>query len=280
MSSLLRIKERMSSYTESERRIADYIIDNKDEVIGESSQVVAKKTDTSPSSVVRFSKRLGYVGFTDLKLAIAADKELPEIDILESIIESNDDVHAMIQKAQHANQNTFLKTYKLLDERRLESSIKALTEADNIFIVGLGGSSIVAQDLYHKLTRINRRCTYSQDFHMFLTGLTFISSQDVCIAFSYSGETFEANLALKQAKDRGATTISITSNPRSSITKYSDHVLIIPQEEKELRLGAIASRFALLALSDLLYFGIAKNNLDKISDNLESTRELLKELGR
>ncbi|NLW15145.1 MAG: MurR/RpiR family transcriptional regulator [Erysipelothrix sp.] len=280
MSSILKIKERMPSYTEGERRIAKYIIDHKEDVIGESSQVVAEKTKTSASSVVRFSKRLGYVGFTDLNLAIAADKELPEIDLLETIIVSNDDVHTMVQKAKHANQNTLSKTYKLLDERKLESSIEALTQADNIFIVGLGGSSIVAQDLYHKLTRINKKCTYTQDFHMLLTSLTFISKEDVSIAFSYSGETYEANLAQKQAKSKGATTVSITSNPRSSITKYSDYVLVIPQEEKELRLGSIASRFALLAISDLLYFGLAKNNLDKILDNLESSRELLKKLGR
>lgn len=280
MSSILRIKEQMSSYTKGEKRIASYIIDNLDLVIQESSQVVAKKTGTSPSTVVRFSKRLGYQGFTDLKLRLAQDKQSPDMDMFESIIESDDDIHALIMKAQHANENTFNKAYKLLDENLLEKSISALTEAESIYVVGLGGSSIVAQDLYHKLTRIDKRAVYTQDFHMLLTSLTFIKETDVCIAFSYSGETYEAVLAQKQAKENGAMTVSITANPRSSISKYSDMVLLIPKEEKELRLGAISSRFSFLVVSDLLYFGVAKRNLKVVSSKLEASRALLKDLSR
>lgn len=280
MSSILRVKEHMSSFTSVEKRIAEYIIENKDTVISESSQVVAEKTNSSPSSVVRFSKRLGYTGFTDLKLSIASDKDMPDLDILASLIDSDDSIQSLIQKAKHANENTFLRTYKLLDERMLESSIEVLSKAKNIFVIGLGGSSVVAQDLFHKLTRINKVCTYSQDFHMLLTALTFITKDDVSVAFSYSGETYEAILAQKQAKANGATTITITSSPRSGIVRYSDYVIIIPQEEKELRLGSIASRFAFLAVSDLLYFGLAKKDLDKISGKLESSRSLLRELGR
>lgn len=280
MSSILRIKERMPSYTKGEKRIATYIIDHQDEVISESSQVVAKKTKTSPSTVVRFSKRLGYQGFTDLKLRLAQDKQVPEYDMFESIIESDDDIHAMIHKAHHANENTFTKTYQLLDEKVLEKSIDAMAKAEIIYVAGLGGSSIVAQDLYHKLTRINKNCIYTQDFHMHLTSLTFIGKDDVSVAFSYSGETYEAILAQKQAKEQGATTITITANPRSNITRHSDHVILIPQEEKELRLGAIASRFSFLAVGDLLYFGIAKRNLNLVSSKLEKSRILLKELSR
>ena len=115
---------------------------------------------------------------------------------------------------------------------------------------------------------------------MLLTSLTFIKESDVCIAFSYSGETYEAVLAQKQAKEKGAMTVSITANPRSSISRYSDTVLLIPKEEKELRLGAISSRFSFLVVSDLLYFGVAKRNLKVVSSKLEASRALLKDLSR
>lgn len=280
MSSILKIKQHMPSYTSGEKRIAEYIIKNKELVISQSSQLVGELTGTSPSSVVRFSKILGYKGFTDLKLQLAKDSQLPEIDSYNEMIHSKDSLESLVQKVSHTNTNTFLKTYKLLDYATIEASIKDLSDAHTIFLVGLGGSSIVAQDLYHKLIRINSKCIYNQDFHLLLTSLTYIKKEDCSVAFSYSGETHEAVLAQKYAHERGARTITITSNPRSTIARYSDHIILIPHEEKELRLGAISSRFSLLAISDLLYLGVAKTNLEGVSEKLKSSRELLKKLSR
>ena len=270
----------MPSYTSGEKRIAEYIIENKELVISQSSQVVGELTNTSPSSVVRFSKILGYKGFTDLKLQLAKDSQVPEIDSYNEMIHSNDSLESLVQKVSHTNANTFLKTYKLLDYPTIEASIKNLSEANNIFLIGLGGSSIVAQDLYHKLIRINTKCIYNQDFHLLLTSLAYIEKNDTTIAFSYSGETHEAVLAQKYAKERGATTITVTSNPRSAIARYTDHIILIPHEEKELRLGAISSRFSLLAISDLLYLGVAKTNLKGVSEKLKLSRELVKKLSK
>lgn len=280
MSSILQIKERFSTYTEGEERIANYIINNQETVIKESAQIVAKKTETSPSTVVRFSKRLGYSGFTDLKLKLAQDLKNPVFESLDEIIQESDSFETMIHKAQHANSVTFSKVYQLINTKKMEEAVEILSSSRKIHLIGLGGSSIICQDLYHKLTRINIDCVYNQDFHMLLTSLAHINESDCTIVFSYSGETSEAILAQKYAKSKGARTIAVTSNYKSSISRYTDCMLLIPQEEKELRLGAISSRFSFLAISDLLYFGIAKKNLNDVSSQLKDTRELLKKLSR
>lgn len=73
MSCIYRIKENMHTYTDTEKRIAEYILENKDEVVNFSSQHFAKEINSSAAAIVRFSKKIGYNGFTHLKVELARD---------------------------------------------------------------------------------------------------------------------------------------------------------------------------------------------------------------
>lgn len=280
MNSIVNIRENLSSLTQAERKVADYILENLEEVVNQSVQKVAKKSGSSPSAVVRLSKTLGYNGFADLKVQLAMDLKTPLTADFSEMIQKEDTFKTIIYKAEHANKATFEKVYRLVDPNNMQSVVDALNDVNVIYIIGLGGSSIAGLDLFHKLTRINRKCVFNQDFHMFLTSLTHITENDAVIMFSYSGNTYETLLAQSHALDKKALTVSITSSSRSPLARKSDHVILIPQEEKELRLGAISSRFAFLAISDLLYFGLAQNDLELVPDKLLNTRELLQKLSR
>ena len=280
MNSIVNIKENLSSLTQAERKVASYILDNLEEVVNQSVQKVAKKSGSSPSAVVRLSKTLGYNGFADLKVQLAMDLKTPLTADFSEMIQKEDTFKTIIYKAEHANKATFEKVYRLVDPNNMQRVVDALNDVNVIYIIGLGGSSIAGLDLFHKLTRINRKCVFNQDFHMFLTSLTHITENDAVIMFSYSGNTYETLLAQSHALNKKALTVSITSAARSPLARKSDHVILIPQEEKELRLGAISSRFAFLAISDLLYFGLAQNDLELVPDKLLNTRELLQKLSR
>lgn len=53
--------------TSSEKDIGDYIIAHKYELRDLSTRNIAKETFTSSATIVRFSKKLGYQGFNELK---------------------------------------------------------------------------------------------------------------------------------------------------------------------------------------------------------------------
>lgn len=278
MSSIVRIKENYANYTDAEKRVADYILNHINIVINQSTQTVAEKTNTSPATIVRFSKRLGYEGFTNLKVEIAKNSKSEATTDFTAMIESSDSLETMVYKAEHANINTFNKTYRLLNLTDLDLAIQALTKARRIFVYGVGGAAIGCEDLYHKLLRINVDVVYIEDFHLLLTALTHIQPGDVAIAMSYSGRTRDVIVAQTYAKSKGATTITITSNKKSEVAKQSDYVLMIPREEKEIRLGAIASRFSLLVISDLLYFGMVKQHMVEATQAIIDTRHVLDQL--
>ncbi|MEG0415233.1 MAG: MurR/RpiR family transcriptional regulator [Erysipelothrix sp.] len=277
MSCIYRIKENMHTYTETEKKIADYILNNKDEVINFSSQRFAKEVDSSAAAVVRFSKKIGYKGFTHLKVELAKD-QYDDDESIDKLIKEDDSSETMIRKALYSNHRTFTNTYKLINVPILEEAIDALKKARRVYLFGVGGSGVVCEDLYQKLIRIDIEARYFTDAHLEISALSFADERDVAIAISYSGVTREVVTAQKMASAQGVKTIAITQVGRSDLTKYSDMILNIPQEESELRLGSIASRFSMFAVSDLLYLGVAKENIEETRDKLVKTRQSVQSL--
>lgn len=278
MSCKFKIKEASSSFTNTEKRIADYILTHQEETIHASAQSLGELTQTSAAALIRFSKKLGYDGFTALKVDLAKDGEELDHAFVE-VIDQNDSVEVMVRKAQGIMQQCVDQTYKLLNMQSLEHAINALLRSQHVYLFGVGGSGIVCNDLMQKLTRINRSVIYHEDLHVQMACAAHMNSDDVAIAISYSGETQNINAGIKYANSVGAATIAITKyDPKSTLSRLANIALYTPVQEKELRLGSITSRTAALIITDLLYYGVAKDSLQDVKDKLVRTRELIHEI--
>ena len=278
MSCLFKIKEAGALFTSTEQRIAEYILQNPEKVVEGSAQELARESDTSPAAWIRFSKKLGYKGLPALKMDLSKDDKEND-DLYHVLIEEKDSIETMVRKVQKISRNTLEQTYKLLNTDELNAAIQYLLQASNIYLVGIGGSGVVCTDMMQKLTRLHRSVIYHEDAHVLLARIAHITPEDVLVAISYSGETNLVNAAVKYAKKNGTPVIAITQyNVRSTLAKEADVKLYMPLEEKELRLGAILSRNASLVLTDLIYYGIAKENVEQTKQDLVKTRELLHEV--
>ncbi len=278
MSCLYIIKQNLNNFTDGERKIADYILENKDDVINFSAQELADRVDGSAAGVVRFSKKLGFKGFTNLKVELAKDNEEFNNDFNE-IIREDDDIKVMVKKAITANITTLEKTSSLINFDSLSEAIEILKNSKKIYIYGIGASGLVALDFQYKLLRIKKEAIYNLDSHIQLATASIIDKEDVAIGISYSGETREVTLAIDEAKRIGAKTIAITKMGRNNkLSNSADISLYIPNEEKEMRLGAISSRISALTLIDLLYLGIVKSDISSTREHLKETRILIKNL--
>lgn len=276
MSCLYKIEQSQSTFTDTEKKICDYIIKNKHEVVNFSAQILAEKTETSGAAIIRFSKKIGYKGFTSLKVDLAKDLGDKE-ELFDTLINDGDSYKTLIQKSYALNMQNLKETYKMISEEEIFYAAETILNSEKIYLYGLGGSGIVCKDFQHKLSRINKMVLYQEDFHIQLAQAAYITSKDVAIAISYSGNTKEVILAMKHAKENGAITIAITKHAKTSLSKMIDIPLYIPIEEKELRLGAISSRFSSLMITDLLYLGIAKDNINKTRGQIIKTRKLINE---
>ena len=69
------IKSCYPSLSKSERKVADYILQEKGNIIYETLLEISKKIKVGEATILRFVRKIGFSGFQDLKLQIAKDDE-------------------------------------------------------------------------------------------------------------------------------------------------------------------------------------------------------------
>jgi DNA-binding MurR/RpiR family transcriptional regulator len=275
----LKIKEIYQDLTPTEQKIANYVIEHGDEVSVLSAAELGELVKTSPPSIIRFAKKLGYTGFQEMKLGLAKDAALQykQEDNIYEAVSVNDSIKEIIYKIGKENMNAIESTMSVLDETEMTRAIHAITKANHINIYGVGASGLVGIDLQYKLMRINKRSSMYMDSHTQLASSIHMGKGDVAVAISHSGRTMETYKAIETAKKRGATTISITKYGKNPISDLADINLFTASVEKNLRTGAIASRIAQLTIIDILFVGIARNNFKQISKHIQATREIVED---
>lgn len=280
MSVLYKIKSSMSAFTETDRSIAEFVFVNRQVILESNAKELGDMTKTSAAAWVRFSKKMGYKGLPAFKVALAKETQsYTNEDDIETFLNPQDSLMGLLQKTENMLTQNIRETFSLLDYHALEKAIEFIHEAKTVFLLGVGGSSIVCLDFYHKMTRIHQNVMYDRDLHTLMPRIAQLDKNDVVLVISYNGETESVNSIAKVAKTMGARIVGVTKyNLKSTLSTLSDIRLFVPVEEKEIRLGSITSRNSLLTITDLLYYGIAKTDFNVTKDLLVRTRQFIKEV--
>lgn len=281
MNVLKYIKQNLESFTDREKLIADYLLTNKKSIIGMSAKEIGIETNTSAPTVVRFSKKVGFNTLNEMKLQLSLDLNLEEDNNEFEYLSGDLSVKNIIYGIKGSIDSIMNQTISVLKEEELERAINVLNDSKNICIFSIGSSGLVGMDFYYKLNRINKRCIANLDTHLQITSSALMQKGDVAVAISYSGETKEVLLCAENAKRLGIPVIAITkASIDNNLSDIADVVLNIPYVEKTLREGAMSSRISQLAIIDMLFIGMAKNNLKEAEDKLRLTRKAVESLRR
>lgn len=272
------IKQNFDSFTDSEKSIAKYLLSNKKSIINMSAKEIGDITNTSAPTVVRFSKKIGFDSLNEMKLKLTINlqnnNKKSDFEYLHGDLSTKN----IISGVKSSIDNIMNKTIGVLKEEDLDKAIELLNKAKNIYVFSVGNSSLVAMDFYYKLSRINKRCIAHSDTHLQITASALMEEGDVVVAISYSGETKEVLKCVDNAKKIGAPVISITkASISNTLADMSDIVLRVPFVEKSLREGAMSSRISQLAIIDMLFLGMARNDLKEVEEKLRATRTAVEE---
>ena len=272
MNILQYIKQNFESFTDREKSIAEYLLSNKKSIISMSAKEIGDITNTSAPTVVRFSKKIGFDSLNEMKLQLSINLQNDDNSDFE-YLHSDLSTKNIIRGVKSSIDAIMNQTMGVLKEEELEKAIELLNNAKNVYIFSVGSSSLVGMDFYYKLSRINVRCIAHSDTHLQMTASALMEKGDVAIAISYSGETKEVLKCAYNAKNEGIPVISITrASISNTLADMSDIVLRVPFVEKSLREGAMSSRISQLAVIDMLFLGMARNNLKGIEEKLRVTR--------
>ena len=271
---IMNMRSMYDSLSKSEKKIVSYIMEHPDEVIHLSVTGLAEKSGVSDSTIVRTCRKLGMIGFQDLKVRLAQSLVSPIQAINESITEE-DTPAQMIKKVFHSAIHTLNYTLDVLDFQRVEEAAKLIQKAERVVIFGLGNSHSVALDLQHKLMRLGLFAVAYGDTHMQIIAATNVSEKDVVVAISHSGSSQDVVEASRLCKEQGARLISITNVGITPLSKISDVTLMTASKETGFKISALSSRAAQLALIDSIYTLIAMANQEQVSEKFQMIDEWL-----
>ncbi len=254
---LLQVQLMYGDMGKAEKKIADWLFLHSGEVLPYSISDLAEKCDSSEATIVRFSRRLGYNGYQELKLRLAQEKEKR---VIAPTINSSDSCYEMFEKICNDAYLSLERTKKTLSSNAMTEAAELIGHARKTVLVGLGSSAAVAQDASNKFLRAGCNAAAYSDTHMQTIAVSQLGPEDVVIGISQSGSSKDIVEALKIAKARGAKTICITSKERSPIARQSDIVLLTDTEETRHSSLGLNSHLSRLVVIDALCYKIVYQN--------------------
>lgn len=272
---LIKVNRAMPNLRPAEQRVAQAVLDDPAGISESSITAVAKRCNTSETTVLRFCRAIGLDGYPELRIALARAAQWEESDQgdtpITGKIDAADSLADVVSKITYADARAITDTARALDLAVLQQVVDALAEAGRVDIYGFGASALVGADLQYKLHRIGRISFSWSDAHLALTSAAVLQPGDVAVGISHSGATIDTVDALKVAKRHGATTVAVTNYDPSPITEAADQVLVTAANESAFRSGAMSSRIAQLALIDCLLVGVAQRSYDAAIEALDKT---------
>lgn len=276
------ILSKLNELSTTETKIAQYFIEQSNQVTTKTLSQMAEETSISQSSIYNFVVKLGFSGMQDFKIAVASNYSQAEpattqerkITIF-SDIDTSDSPMEVTNKIVQSNILLLEKLISEIDQEQLEKAINILNKTELLHFAGQGGSSTLAFNSYHKFIRAPIRTVYNSDFHMQLSTATKFTEQDTIILFSHSGETEETIKIAQTASKYGAKVIVLTGNPFCELIQYADAYFIIYSKESLFKSEALNSQIVYITVIDILYVSLLLRDKDKSTTSIQNIRKVL-----
>ncbi len=246
----------------SEKKVADWLFSHSGEIFSLSITDLAEKCESSEATIVRFSRRLGFSGYGDLKLSLAQEVDKK---IISPYITSSDTCYEIFEKLCNDTYLSLERTKKLLVSENMANAVKTIANAKKVVLVGLGSSATFAAETANKFLRAGYNAVSYGDTHMQIIAVSQLSDGDVLIGVSQSGSSKDIVECLKLAKSKGVTTICVTGKEKSPITRQSDIIIITDTEEVRHGYLGLNSHISRTLIMDALCVGIAYTGEDRIA---------------
>lgn len=269
--------------------IADYFAKHSDDLINKTIAQLSQEILVSETSIFKFVKKLDFDGFQQFKLSVATNLPNKKSSTPAYLMADNEEIFEtdsaldIAKKVVHTNISSLASMLPSLEGMQFQEAINIIDTSHSIQFFGMGGSSIIALDSYHKFLRTKYTCVYNPDYHIQLSIASKLDNADCAILFSHSGSTTETINLAKILRKNGVKIISLTGNPNSELNKLSDACIIINSKESLFRTESLTSRILYLTVIDIIYINLMYmdietnlNSINHIRQSLNTTKKITK----
>lgn len=262
-------------FTDTEKKVNEYILENPQEVISSTLAELAKKTNSSTATILRICRKVNISGFSDFKVKIA--QEINSFSLSNYRIELDYPVSKDIEDSEIPKQllnlhyQALTDTYNDLDKEKLTFVAKMIDEADTIILVGSGESLIIGNDFRYKLLRIGKQtiCEFMEGFQ--LTHAYRINNKKaLAIVISQYGRSKSVLKTIRTLSAQGVQSVLVTTEVSNPMIPYSTMAIVIKNAETLNKMGSFASRTSILFALDCIYSYYFKLNYDQNVETLNN----------
>lgn len=271
--SLTRIRRHYPMLSNAEKRIADYVVANHKKLENLTAQSLADATNTSPATIVRFCRSIGFKGFIEFKLYLKHEFSTPSSRWFS--INSEESISAIKQKTFSFNQNSVDETFSILDDDALGRAVDLIDKAPQVVIVGEGGSGSSARAAYDAFLQIGIPCTFIADPFFQVLGVYRLSKETIVLGFNHSGQAKNVVDVIKLAKEKGMTTIGLVGIIGSPIMKHLDIPLLTGISDHPYFSDSIAARICELNVVSTIHAALSMRRREQLGDYRTEISELL-----
>ena len=262
-------------FSESEKKVANYIINNRKKIIEMTIVELASLSGVSEATVSRFCRKCNMKSFHHLKITLA--KEIVEDDennISVSSDVSENNIKGSLQNILANKIEEIKQTISSINEMELSEILELLKKANSVQFAAVGNTIPVALDGTYKFNQIGIPAVSNTIWETQLAYTYNLKKEDVVIIISNSGASKRLFTIAKVANEIGATTISITNNENSPIAKKTKYHITTATREKLFLDEYYFSRISAFLVIEILYLFLTVGKED-VYKNLSRHEEAI-----
>lgn len=230
----LKIEKVRETLTKSERKLVDYLENNSHKIVNYNIMELSEKSGISAPSIIRFSKKLGYDGFIEMRIALGklsnkwsfSDKK-------------NDSVIEFFR-------SSLMNTLNFLDEKTMENVSEILKSSERIAVLGVDGSEEIAREFYIKLVSKNMNILWDSSLEILEKLVSSFGEKDSVVIFSHFGKNPKVVEMIKMLLEKKVTVIAVTKAERNAIGTLSDINICTDNTERAFKINQVAISEAMI----------------------------------
>jgi DNA-binding MurR/RpiR family transcriptional regulator len=266
------IRARFDEFSRSQKDVAQYIVDHLDEAAFQTAEELARRANTSSSTVVRFSQALGFEGFPELQQAARDEYRRRPAGAAEAVtaaapLFSLD--HTEFEAALAADHVNVEDTAHKLSRSDVEAAVDAIVSAEKVLIAGTDQMAFFASYLRHLLMLLDLRAEIvASPSQEALGRLSRIDAGTLVVGLSAGRPHPLITRTMKLARHRKAPTLAITDATLSEVARLARIRLYYSSNTPAF----VRSHTALLSLIQALAYGVYARDAQQYDVRIKAFR--------
>jgi DNA-binding MurR/RpiR family transcriptional regulator len=268
------ITARFDEFSRSQKDVAQYIVDHLDEAAFQTAEELARRANTSSSTVVRFSQALGFEGFPELQQA-ARDEYRRRPGTGAEVLSGTPTAplfsldHTEFESALAADHVNVEDTAHKLSRSDVESAIDAIVSSEKVLIAGADQMAFFASYLRHLLMLLDVRAEIvASPSQEALGRLSRIDENTLVIGLSAGRPHPLITRTMKLARHRRAKTLAITDATLSEVARLARLRLYYSSNTPAF----VRSHTALLSIIQALAYGVYSRDAQQYDVRIKAFR--------